>query len=183
MRDFPHRFETERLTIRMPMPGDEAEMHAAIGESFQDLHPWMPWARSMPTLDECRENVRKAHAQFLAREDLRLHLFLKGTETLVGSSGLHRIDWSVPRFEIGSWVRTSFAGKGYITEAVAGITAFAFEALGAERVEIRCDPANERSAAVPRRLGFTHEATLRNDRRHLLTGALSDTLVFAYLRE
>jgi RimJ/RimL family protein N-acetyltransferase len=29
------------------------------------------------------------------------------------------------------------------------------------RVEIHCDPDNVRSAAVPRKLGFTHEATLR----------------------
>ncbi len=30
------------------------------------------------------------------------------------------------------------------------------------RVEIHCDPANVRSAAVPRKLGYTHEATLKN---------------------
>mgnify|MGYP006158626091 CR=1 FL=1 len=29
-----------------------------------------------------------------------------------------------------------------------------------DRVEIHCDPANVRSASVPRKLGFRHEATL-----------------------
>ena len=32
--------------------------------------------------------------------------------------GLHRIDWAVPKFEIGYWARTSHAGRGYITEDV-----------------------------------------------------------------
>jgi RimJ/RimL family protein N-acetyltransferase len=36
-----------------------------------------------------------------------------------------------------------------------------FDVAGIERIEIHCDPRNERSAAVPRRLGFVHEATLR----------------------
>ena len=52
-----------------------------------------------------------------------------------------------------------------------------FETLGANRVEIRCDALNARSAAVPRRLGFVHEATLRNDTRDH-TGKLRDTFIF-----
>ena len=73
---------------------------------------------------------------------------------MVGSSGLQGIDWEVPKFEIGYWCRTSFTGRGYITEAVRGITAFAFEALGARRVEIRCDSRNHPSVRVAQRAGF-----------------------------
>ncbi len=41
------------------------------------------------------------------------------------------------------------------------MTRVAFEIAGFDRVEIRCDPENVRSAAIPRRLGYIHEATLR----------------------
>ena len=126
--------------------------------------------------------VRTAYSNFITRKDLALHLYLKGTETLVGSSGLHRFDWSVPRFEIGYWVRTPFAGRGYITEAVAGVTDFAFGVLGAERVEIHCDHDNQRSATIPRRLGFAHEGTLRAYRRHHLTNELVDVMIFALIK-
>jgi ribosomal-protein-serine acetyltransferase len=107
---------------------------------------------------------------------------LKGTNTLVGSSGLHRINWEVPKFEIGYWVRARFAGQGYISEAVTAISDFAFETLGARRVEIRLDAQNERSEAIPRRLGFALEGRLRNEDRDHLTGELRDTLVFAKVR-
>jgi ribosomal-protein-serine acetyltransferase len=124
--------------------------------------------------------VRQARARFLQREDLWLLLLLKGTHTLVGGSGLHAINWDVPRFEIGYWVRRRFAGQGYITEAVRGITRFAFETLGARRVEIRCDAHNERSQAVAKRAGYKLEATLHS---HSLTpdGELRDTLIFVRL--
>lgn len=111
-----------------------------------------------------------------------MHLFLKGTDTLAGSSGLHRIGWSVPRVEIGYWRRTSFAGHGYITEAVRGITAFAFDSLGAGRVEIRCDPLYHRSVRVAERAGFRLEGGLRNFERSP-GGGLRNTLIFAMLPE
>jgi RimJ/RimL family protein N-acetyltransferase len=182
LRDFPSSFDTARLTIRGSQSGDGAEVNAAVIESLNELRPWLLWAQTAPTLEESEINARKAQARFLLREELWLLLFLKGTNTLVGSSGLHRIDWSVPRFEIGYWVRTSYAGQGYITEAVAGIANFAFDTLGAKRVEIRCDAKNERSAAVARRLDFTLEGTLRCDDRRPLTGELRDTLIFAKVK-
>lgn len=179
LRDFPHGFESARLLIRRPEPGDGAELNAAVRETWTDLHEWMPWALRRPTVEESEEVVRKAHAKFLAREDLMLLLFLKGTKTLVGGSGLHRIDWRVPRFEIGYWCRERFQGKGYVTEAAGAIADFAFRELSALRVEIRCDAENVRSLAIPGKIGFRREARLRNHRRHHLSGELRDTLVFA----
>jgi len=178
--DFPDSFETERLTIRSPMPGDGEELQAAVAESIDNLRPWMPWADHVPTVEEEEEAVRSGRARFLTREDLWLLLFLKGTHTLVGGSGLHRIDWDVPRFEIGYFVRQRFAGQGYITEAVRGIAHFAFEKLGARRVEIHCDARNERSRRVAERAGFELEATLRN---HSVApdGRLRDTLIYVLL--
>jgi RimJ/RimL family protein N-acetyltransferase len=180
LRDFPHRFDTERLTIRCPRPGDGAELNAAIIESWDSLSEWMPFATGeKPSVEASEANIRQAYTKFLNRADLRLSLFLKGTDVMVGSSGLHRINWDVPCFEIGYWLRTRYEGKGFMTEAVAGITDFAIRELGAKRIEIRCDVENTKSAAIPRRLGFDLEGTLRSNDRHHLTGELRDTFVFA----
>jgi RimJ/RimL family protein N-acetyltransferase len=181
--DFPYSFDTERLTIRGPLPGDGKEVHTAVMESLEELRSWMPWAAGKVLNEtEYEARIREGQLKFLSREDLWMMPLLKGTDTIIGGCGLQRIDWNVPKFEIGYWVRTSYARQGYITEAAAGLTDFAFNTLGAKRVEIRCDARNERSAAVPRRLGFEHEATLRHHDRHHLTGALRDTLIFTKIR-
>jgi RimJ/RimL family protein N-acetyltransferase len=182
MREFPYSFDTERLTIRGPLPGDGLELWTAVTESQAELKPWMPWAVDLPDADWYEARVRDGQLKFLAREDLWLMLLLKGTNTIIGGSGLHRMDWDVPKFEIGYWARTSYAGQGYITEAVTGITNFAFDELDAKRVEIRCDVKNERSAAVPRRLGFDLEATIRCDARDHLSNELRDTYLFSKIR-
>ncbi len=179
MREFPYSFETERLTIRGPLPGDGVGVRTAVLESQAELKEWMPWAMEIPTEEEYEVKVRQGQLRFLSREDLWMMLLLKDSDVIIGGSGLHRINWAVPCFEIGYWVRTAYGGKGYITEAVAGITDFAFQQLGANRVEIRCDALNVRSAAIPHRLGFIHEATLINQSRHHLSNALRDTMIFA----
>jgi RimJ/RimL family protein N-acetyltransferase len=178
----PDGFETQRLQIRSPLPGDGPEVNAAILESWPSLSRWMPWAREQPTVEQTEASVRRARCAFLERSDLRLHLFLKGTDTLVGSSGLHRIDWTVPKFEIGYWCRTRFEGQGYISEAVRGITAFAFETLGAHRLEIRCDSSNLRSRRVAERAGFHLEGELRSNARGP-AGQLKNILVFSQIPE
>jgi RimJ/RimL family protein N-acetyltransferase len=182
LRDFPESFETERLLIRSPLPGDGPEVYAAVRESLAELVPWMPWPKEHRTVEDSEASVRRARARFLERSDLMLVLFQKGTQTLVGSSGLHRIDWAVPKFEIGYWCRTRFTGRGYITEAVRGISAFAFDVLGARRVEIRCDGRNLASARVAERAGFTLEGELRNNEVDT-EGAPRDTLVYAMIPE
>jgi RimJ/RimL family protein N-acetyltransferase len=61
-------------------------------------------------------------------------------------------------------------GRGLATELSAALTRVGFEIERVHRMEIHCDPANVRSAAVPRKLGYTHEATLaqrlRQDETH-----------------
>jgi RimJ/RimL family protein N-acetyltransferase len=126
--------------------------------------------------------MRRAHADFMARTDLMLLMFDRATGIEVGATGLHRIDWRVPKFEIGYWLRTTYTGRGLMTEAVLKLTEFAFETLKAHRVEVRCDERNTRSAAVAQRCGYSLEGILRHNGRDHLTGALENTMVFAQVR-
>ncbi|WP_044642394.1 GNAT family N-acetyltransferase [Risungbinella massiliensis] len=160
--EFPNSFTTERLIIRQPLPGDGEVVYVAMMESLDQLQRWMPWAKKAPTLEDTEANVRQAYVQFLERTDLRFHLFHHDTKEFIGSSGLHRIDWKVRKYEIGYWCRSTFARQGYITEAVKGLTVFAFQFLEANRVEIRCDEQNLASRKVAERVGFQMEGILRN---------------------
>lgn len=176
--DFPDSFETERLLLRCPRPGDGPEICRAVNETLDSLRPWMPWAQEPATPEISELTARRAGLRFIERSDLMLLLFLKGTDIMVGASGLHRIDWAVPRFEIGYWCRQRFQGLGYISEAVSGITEFAFDTLHAARVEIHMDSRNLASRRVAERVGYVLEGELRHHDRDA-RGELRDTLVFA----
>lgn len=179
--DFPDHFETERLILYAPKVGDGRMINDAIKESHAELKSWLTWADPLPSPEQSEEMNRLSIAQYLRREVFRMNVLQKSDRLFVGVTSLHHMDWSVPAFEIGYWVRTSLVGKGYASESVEGITDFAFSALGAQRMEIRCDPRNDRSAAVARRAGYTFEGTIRHDMREK-DDTLSSAYVFSMIR-
>jgi RimJ/RimL family protein N-acetyltransferase len=70
---------------------------------------------------------------------------------------------------------------GYATEAAAALVKVAFEVDGVNRVEIHNDPENWRSAAIPRKLGFGHEGTLRQRRQFF--DEFRDTMIWTLFAE
>ncbi len=178
--DLPMPIQTPRLTIRPLQAGDGKIVNEAEVESLPELKPWMPWAQTPPSIEKSEEEIRKSMAKWIMREDLRLSLYDRVSGAFVGGSGLHRMNWDIPSFEVGYWVRTSLARKGFITEASYAVARYAFLQLGAKRVEIRCSAKNEKSARVATRLGFELEGTLRNSQQYV-GNEPADTLIFSLL--
>lgn len=178
LMDIPEVLETERLVLRAVDAGHGAACNAGMAESFAELRRWMPWAREMQSVEQSEANARETRAKWLAREALDFTWFRKSDGEFVGRGGLHTIDWSIPKFEIGYWVRTSFARQGYCTEGTTALVAFARDALGARRLEIGSDARNTPSRRVAEKCGFTLEGILRQARRDN-AGELSDACVYA----
>jgi RimJ/RimL family protein N-acetyltransferase len=174
----PTRLETSRLILRAPELSDLPFLYQAVKESIKELNPWMPWASEDYTLETCEENLRGAIAKFVTKDDFRICFLDRETGKLIGNTGFHRIDWNVPRFEIGYWCRTSETGKGYVTEVVQALSKVAFETLNVARVEIRCDDLNLKSAAVAERCGYRLEGILKNNERNA-KGELRSTRIYA----
>ena len=175
--EVPEAFETPRLRARLLRKGEGEMLYHAIVESLAELKPWMPWAQS-PSPDASEAFVRRAIASFHARTELSYGVFTRSDERFIGCVGAHDLRWSVPRFEVGYWCRTSEVGRGYVTEVVRALVSAMFHELGAARVELRTDDRNTRSAAVAERLGFPLEGVLRQDARGV-DGALRDTRLYA----
>jgi ribosomal-protein-serine acetyltransferase len=172
----------ERVLVR-PYRADDAEaLKEAVDESREHIRPWLPFADEHQTVEESRDWIIRTQAQWLLREALGCSVWEIVSNRYLGGIGFHIHNWDIGYFEIGYWLRASAEGHGYITEAAKLLTDFAFDSLKANRVEIRCDERNNRSASVPRRLGFKQEGCKRNDMLSPL-GELRNTLIFAQIPE
>lgn len=175
-----YRIVTERLILRCWQPVDAPLLKAAVDESLEHLRPWMPWITQEPESAEAKAaRIRRWRGEFDLDRDYTYGVFSADESTVLGSSGLHRRSGG-DTLEIGYWIHAEHVRKGYATELSAALTRAAFELHDIVRVEIRCDPLNAASAAVPARLGFTHEGTLRQQDEG--GGRLRDTMVWALLR-
>jgi len=162
----PYRIVTERLVLRTWEPRDAPLLKEAVDSSIDHLLPWMPWAVHEPqSLEDKVALLRQFRGKFDLGQDFTYGIFTPDEEQAVGGTGLHtRIGDDA--FEIGYWIRASRAGEGLATESTAALTRVAFELTDVDRIEIRCEPENERSRAIPRKLGYREEATLRRRLRH-----------------
>lgn len=156
-----YRVETQRLVLRCWQPQDAALLKQAIDASLEHLREWMPWANDEPvSLDVMVKRLRHFRALFDTDKDYVYAIFNHDETQVLGGSGLHTRLGPSAR-EIGYWIHADHINQGFATEVTASLTQVALEIDGVDRVEIHCRPENLASAAVPRKLGFTHEATLR----------------------
>lgn len=179
--ELPARIEGERVVVRPYARGDGAAIFEAVCASRGRLSRWLPWPGNHVDARVSEAYAVRCAARWMARDDLAVALFDRGGR-YVGGSGVHRLDWKARNGEIGYWLRDDAEGHGYVLDAVKLLTAMTFERLGFLRVKIRCDRANTRSAAVPARLGYALEATLRHDRVDLDGVTPADTLEYGLVR-
>lgn len=173
---------TPRLTLRCWQPTDAPLLRAALDEeTIATLRPWLDWAWQEPrSLEDTVTYLRRVRGKFDLDQDYTFGIFNRQESAVLGGTGLHRrIGPDV--LEIGYWLRKDARGQGLTTEAAAALTQVAFGLHNVARVEIHCDPQNHASAAVARKLGFVHEATLRaRTLRH--DGLWHDSMIWTMLR-
>jgi RimJ/RimL family protein N-acetyltransferase len=176
----PYRIETERLVVRCWDPADADALDEAVAESMDELRPWMPWAAE-PFGEPTVELLRRFRGAFDLGHDFVFGVFDRAGG-VVGGSGLHTR--SETGLEIGYWIRSTRTGEGLATDAAAALTRVGFECCGVARMEIQVEPGNERSMAVPRRLGYREEALLRRVLVPLVRGGpRRDAVLFTLLAE
>ncbi len=174
-----YRIETERLVVRCYNPSDAQMLAEAVTASVEHLKPWMPWVYSEPEPLQVKvDRLKRFRGEFDLGEDYIYGIFNKDETRLLGGTGLHtRI--GDEQLEIGYWIHKDFINQGLVTESTAALVKVAFEIVHVHRLEIHCDPGTFASAAIPRKLGFTHEGTLRAKTRFL--DRWSDSMVWALL--
>jgi RimJ/RimL family protein N-acetyltransferase len=179
----PYRIETERLVIRCYEPEDAPLLKAAVDSSIEHLLPWMPWARFEPqSVEDKVELLRSFRGQFDLDQNYIYGIFSPDETEQLGGSGFHKRG-NEGSLEIGYWVAASAIGRGIATEVTAAQTRAAFELAGVDRIDIQVEPTNDRSLAIPRKLGFTEEGTLRRRLEANEGEPRRDSVIFTMLRE
>lgn len=158
----PTTLRTARLLLRPWTAADAAALLPVLEANVAHLGPWIPAHVATPVpLPELAERLAGFADDFAADRSYRYALHtLDGTRVLGEASLFPRAATGrVPladadHVEVGYWIDAAVTGKGLATEATRAVIAMAATLPGMSHVEIRCDPANVSSAAVPQRLGF-----------------------------
>ena len=167
------------IDLRFPEASDADAIFAAVRESIDALHPWMPWCRMDFALADASEWIA---AQPAAREAGSAFEFVivDRQGRVLGCCGLNHINKEYRIANLGYWVRSSATGRGVGTQAAQRVAAWAFAHTDLERLEIVAAVGNTASQAVAAKAGALREGVLRS--RLLIHGTFHDAVMFSLLR-
>jgi ribosomal-protein-serine acetyltransferase len=162
--------------LRLLDEGEAGALTEVIDANREHLGRWLPWAETHGFEDSV-EYLRRKQLQWEMNDGFEGAIELDGR--IVGGAGFHRVDWVNRCTSIGYWLAADAQGRGLMTATVRALLDHAFGVWGLHRVFIEVVVGNERSKAIPERLGFRQEAVLREAK--LIAGRYEDTLLYAML--
>ncbi|MFT4414619.1 GNAT family N-acetyltransferase [Fredinandcohnia humi] len=150
----------DEISIELLQQHDKEELYQLIDSNREYLRKWLLWV-----------DKRKSPDDFTSIIPIWLHNYaenngfdvgVKYNGKLVGMIGLHYIDWKNRATSIGYFLSEDAQGKGIITKCIEALLPYLFIKLKLNRVEIQVAAGNEKSRAIPARLGFTNECVKRD---------------------
>lgn len=148
------------LRLRSLQLEDAEELFRLVDANRTHLREWLPWLDSTTGVESQRDFIRSILDQE-ARGQGGVYAVL-ADERIVGVAGYHPIRWTNRSVDIGYWLASEAVGKGIMTRCCRALVDHAFTELGLNRVAIPVAVGNARSRAVPERLGFKIEGTIRD---------------------
>lgn len=146
------RLEDVGALLRRHRLSDLDALQSVIEQNRDHLRPFMFWADQ--ARDDTAAFISSSAESWDSNRDFGYLIVDADAGSILGGGGLHRRG-PPDVLEIGYWRRSDAGGRGIVTALARELTTAGLALRGIERIEIHCDVANEASAAVPRRLGFT----------------------------
>ncbi len=168
------------VTIRPIESADVDGVFEAAAESIADISPWMEWSHPGYDRSETAEWI-EAQPALRARGDMPMLVVGAGDGAVLGSAGVNDVDAVHRSCNVGYWIRTSAAGRGFAVRAARLSVIYALTDMDLVRAEIVVDLANARSVRVAEKLGAAHEGIARHRLYH--HGAAHDAHVFSLTRD
>ncbi|MFN8674543.1 MAG: GNAT family N-acetyltransferase [Candidatus Sericytochromatia bacterium] len=137
------------------------ELFSVVDNNRDYLKEWLPWLDHNKKLEDSKNFIQDSIESFNGNKSVQLVIF--NNKKLVGCIGLHNIDWEKEETKIGYWISKDAQGKGLVSKATKILEKYVFEELKLKKLEIRCAIENNKSRAIPERLGFKFSKILESN--------------------
>ncbi len=147
------------LELRQLSLGDAEELFRLTDENRSYLREWLSWVDKSQSVEDTEKFIQLGLEEWEKRIGVEFGIWHKGKPA--GCIGLHELNQQNHKTVIGYWLAEKFQGKGIMTDSVKALINYLFDELKLNRIEIHCAVGNEKSCAIPERLGFTNEGVMR----------------------
>jgi len=169
---------SERLLLR-PLALSDSQ---AFFDIFSDADTLLYWSREpISSHEEAAALIQKELDFAKSGTCISWGVALPDSNLLIGKANIFQLSEQHRRAEVGYILDRQHWGRGYMTEAMRCVLAYAFDKLKLHRLEADTDPENAPSLALLEKIGFQREGLFR-DRWHV-HGRWHDSVMFGLLEE
>jgi ribosomal-protein-alanine N-acetyltransferase len=173
------KLETERLILRKPKEIDWKDVYEAckeieVSKNLELVpHPYKK-KDALWFIEDTLKNWRK-------KKKVKYVFFieLKSEKKVIGVTEIN-IKKNIGTS--GSWINKDYWKKGYITEAKIAVNDFAFNKLGARKLESGAIKENKASNIMQEKMGYKFEGCQRQKATSNATGKIHDLNVYGLLK-
>ena len=166
------------LSLHLARPELAEHLFNVVDAQRPYLRQWLPWVDATTSVEDTKTFIRESMQH--NTNGTRLTTFIMYGESVAGSIGVVHFNKDHKKCEIGYWLREDLQGKGLMSKACGGFVGHLFRVKDLNRIEILVANGNQKSRAVPLRLGFVSEGILRQSL--LMHGQYFDVELFALLK-
>ena len=166
----------ENADLRLLNTTDAPELHELIMSNRERLAQWLQWAAAQ-TFQDTLTFIHQAEQEAEANQGF--HCAIVCENRIAGVISYMEVNWRHRRTVLGYWLDADHQGRGLMTGAVRLMVDHAITVWKLNRVEIRAAFENDKSRAIPERLGFDQEGVLHQ--AELINGRYLDSVVYAML--
>jgi RimJ/RimL family protein N-acetyltransferase len=177
-RSPPSKIQLSATLLKKRNVKDAQTGFECIDSDRERLRKFLPWVDATKIVDDQIWYINECIKDW--KDGTRFDFAMFNLEQeYIGSFGIHNIQWQNHCCEFGYWLHGKHEGCGYISAAVQAVEKILFD-WGFNRIEIRCDPQNQKSAAVPKRNNYYFEGIFRQET--LFRDQYRDTAVYSKLK-
>jgi ribosomal-protein-serine acetyltransferase len=153
-------------------------VYLAIEENRKYLRRWLPFVDQTRRKEDTETYIRMLLSEKEKSENEVFTIWHKGD--FAGLAGFKDMDFVNHKAEIGYWLIEKMQGRGIMTRTVRKMIDYGFRNLNFNRIQIKVAVGNQKSAAIPVRLGMLPEGTERNGEFH--TDRFFDLEIYSMLK-
>lgn len=168
----------EKVVLRGLELYDAKELHKCVND--WEVRRYLGMFYPFSEIEE-EEFVKSSWERRKKGTDFIFGICEKENGQLIGTIGLHKVDWKNRNAELGIAIwKKEYWGRGYGTDAIKALLKYAFHELNLHRVYLRVYNFNKRAIRCYEKAGFKKEGVMRE--AFWRNGEWHDTILMSILQ-
>ena len=150
---------SENLELKTLELNDAQTFFDVTKKNNVHLRQWLGWLDDDKSVSDIEKYITDSNKRLSENEGIDLAIWCNNQ--MIGGIGIFPIDTANKKTSIAYWLTEEMQGRGIMKDSIKAVIEYIFTKMNLNRIEVTCATGNDKSSALPKKLGFTLEGISR----------------------